>query len=49
MPSDDMLPERLSAVLGVIYLIFNEGCSVTAGATLIPRTLCVEAIHIARG
>ena len=48
VPSDDMLPERLSADLGVIYLIFNEGYSAIAGDTLIRRRLCVEAIRLAR-
>jgi RNA polymerase sigma-70 factor (ECF subfamily) len=48
VPSDDMLPERLSAVLGVIYLIFNEGYSATTGDTLISLPLCVEAIRLAR-
>ena len=43
-----MLPERLSADLGVIYLIFNEGYSEIAGDTLIRRRLCVEAIRLAR-
>ena len=48
VPSDDMLPERLSADLGVIYLIFNEGYSATTGDTLISLPLCVEAIRLAR-
>ncbi len=48
VPSDDMLPERLSADLGVIYLIFNEGYSAIAGDTLIRRPLCVEVIRLAR-
>ena len=48
VPSNDMLPERLSADLGAIYLIFNEGYSATAGDTLTRRPLCVEAIRLAR-
>ena len=43
-----MLPERLSAVLGAIYLIFNEGYSAIAVDTLIRRPLCVEVIRLAR-
>ncbi len=38
----------MSADLGVIYLIFNEGYSAIAGDTLIRRRLCVEAIRLAR-
>ncbi|MDP6714971.1 MAG: RNA polymerase sigma factor, partial [SAR202 cluster bacterium] len=47
-PADDMLPERLSAVLMVMYLIFNEGYSASAGNSLIRRPLCVEAIRLTR-
>ena len=43
-----LLNERLQAVLSVIYLIFNEGYSVTVGDNLIRRDLCGEAIRLSR-
>jgi RNA polymerase sigma-70 factor (ECF subfamily) len=48
IPPADVLPERLPAVLAVIYLIFNEGYAATSGDTLIRRDLCEEAIRLAR-
>jgi len=48
VPSPEDLPERLSAVLQVIYLVFNEGYSATAGEELIRSELTGEAIRLAR-
>jgi RNA polymerase sigma-70 factor (ECF subfamily) len=48
VPPAHLLPERTAGVLGVLYLLFNEGYSATAGADLIRQGLCAEAIHLAR-
>lgn len=48
VPPAHMLPERLDAVLAVLYLIFNEGYSATTGDALIRRELCSEAIRLTR-
>jgi RNA polymerase sigma-70 factor (ECF subfamily) len=48
VPERSLLPERLASVQAVIYLVFNEGYSASAGDSLIRRELCVEAIRLAR-
>jgi RNA polymerase sigma-70 factor, ECF subfamily len=48
VPPAHLLPERLTAVLGVLYLLFNEGYSASTGADLVRRGLCGEAIRLAR-
>jgi RNA polymerase sigma-70 factor (ECF subfamily) len=48
VPEGPELPERLRAVLAVVYLIFNEGYSATAGDTLVRSDLCDEAIRLGR-
>jgi RNA polymerase sigma-70 factor, ECF subfamily len=47
VPGTNDMPERLDAVLTVIYLIFNEGYAATRGA-LVRTDLCAEAIRLAR-
>jgi RNA polymerase sigma-70 factor (ECF subfamily) len=48
VPDAGSLPERLSAVQAVLYLIFNEGYSASSGDNLVRRELCAEAIRLAR-
>jgi RNA polymerase sigma-70 factor (ECF subfamily) len=48
VPAPGSLPERLSAVQKVLYLIFNEGYSASSGDSLIRRELCAEAVRLAR-
>ena len=48
VPPADLLPERLDALLAVIYLIFNEGYCATSGDTLTRHELCGEAIRLCR-
>jgi RNA polymerase sigma-70 factor, ECF subfamily len=48
VPPDELLPERLGGVLAVVYLVFNEGYSASAGDRLVRGELCTEAIRLAR-
>ncbi len=48
IPATGRLGERVSAVRTVLYLIFNEGYSATAGDSLVRRELCGEAIRLTR-
>ncbi|MHB8863980.1 MAG: RNA polymerase sigma factor [Pirellulaceae bacterium] len=48
VPALPDLPERLDAVLAVIYLVFNEGYAASSGAALIRSDLSDEAIRLAR-
>jgi RNA polymerase sigma-70 factor (ECF subfamily) len=48
IPPAHLLLERTGAVLAVLYLLFNEGYSATAGPELVRGGLCVEAIRLAR-
>jgi RNA polymerase sigma-70 factor (ECF subfamily) len=48
VPSPQELPERLDAVLQVIYLVFNEGYSAAAGAEVTRAELTGEAIRLGR-
>jgi RNA polymerase sigma-70 factor (ECF subfamily) len=48
VPTPSELPERLDAVLRVIYLVFNEGYSASSGAVLTRHDLSAEAIRLGR-
>ena len=48
VPARELLPERLQAVLGVVYLVFNEGYATTAHDGLLRPDLCAEAIRLGR-
>ncbi len=48
VPRGEALVERLASVLAVLYLVFNEGYSATAGEDLLRPALCEEAMRLGR-
>jgi predicted RNA polymerase sigma factor len=48
LPQEDELSDRLSAVLEVVYLVFNEGYAATSGAAWVRRELADEAMRLGR-
>jgi len=48
VPGAEDLPQRLRAVLAVIYLIFNEGYTPSEGERLVREDLCAEAVRLGR-
>jgi RNA polymerase sigma-70 factor (ECF subfamily) len=48
VPRESDLPDRLRAVLAVVYLIFNEGYAASSGEQLVREDLCAEAIRLGR-
>jgi RNA polymerase sigma-70 factor (ECF subfamily) len=48
VPDEADLPDRLGAVLAVVYLVFNEGYLASSGDRLVREDLCTEAIRLGR-
>jgi RNA polymerase sigma-70 factor (ECF subfamily) len=48
IPNEADLPDRLRAVLAVVYLIFNEGYTASSGDRLVREDLCAEALRLGR-
>lgn len=46
IPPADVLPQRIDAVLAVVYLVFNEGYAVTDGDVWVRAELCEEALRL---
>ena len=49
VPAQADLPDRLSGVLAVVYLVYSEGHTASAGEGLVRTDLCAEAVRLARG
>jgi RNA polymerase sigma-70 factor, ECF subfamily len=48
VPTEAELPDRLRAVLAVVYLVFTEGHNATSGDRVVREDLCAEAIRLGR-
>jgi RNA polymerase sigma-70 factor (ECF subfamily) len=48
VPPAHLLPDRLTGVLGVVYLLFNEGYAAASGPQVVRGDLCAEAVRLAR-
>ncbi|MEW9533861.1 RNA polymerase sigma factor [Microbispora sp. NPDC049125] len=48
VPAEADLPDRLRAVLAVVYLVFNEGYAASSGDRLVRDELCAEAVRLGR-
>src|SRR5438445_2371421 len=48
VPADADLPQRLGAVLAVVYLVYTEGHTASAGQQLARAELCAEAVRLGR-
>ena len=48
VPNESQLPDRLDAVLRVVYLVFNEGYTASSGSSLVRQDLSSEAIRLGR-
>src|SRR5258707_1887421 len=48
VPNEADLPDRVRAVLAIVYLIFNEGYTASSGDRLVREDLCAEAIRLGR-
>jgi RNA polymerase sigma-70 factor (ECF subfamily) len=48
VPAGAEMPDRLRAVLAVVYLVFNEGYTASSGIALVREDLCAEALRLGR-